>query len=307
MIPLGPVVARSRVGVTRAAAWTYLVEQDRRAAWWPELQLDPRVGGAVAERWSEGEGENAVSRDAAGTVDVWVDGHAIGFTWREAGDERDTAVLVTLRTQGVDTGITVTETGFDALPAAAERAAASQEGWQVLLRDLATALEAAQQAGEFGARPALDTTDQAASAGTAAAALAGAGDAAGAGSASEPGGEIAIAEPEVDGELDETEGVEAADSDAVPEQIELEAEPAVGDHPELETGPVDVVPSEETNLDETIRIDRAELDAVMAGAPAPAPEAAETALDAEADEPSPAGERAPEPEEPDFDTLIRGS
>ena len=151
MIPLGPVVARSRVNAARAAVWAYLSEDALRGEWWPELRLEPKVGGEVSERWSEGEGDDAVSRDASGTVDVWVDGHAIGFTWRESGDPRDTAVLVTLRSQGYETGITVTETGFDALPSPAERAAASQEGWAVLLRDLTEAVRVAVESGTIGA------------------------------------------------------------------------------------------------------------------------------------------------------------
>lgn len=151
MIPLGPVVARSRVNAARAAVWAYLSEEALRGEWWPELRLEPKVGGEVSERWSEGEGDDAVSRDASGTVDVWVDGHAIGFTWRESGDPRDTAVLVTLRSQGYETGITVTETGFDALPSPAERAAASQEGWAVLLRDLTEAVRVAVESGTIGA------------------------------------------------------------------------------------------------------------------------------------------------------------
>lgn len=149
MIPLGPVVARSRLQAARNAAWTYLADADHRAEWWPELRLDPQVGGAISERWTEETDDSSVSRDASGTVDVWVDGHAIGFTWREAGDLRDTAVLLTLRSQGAETGITVTETGFDALPASAERAAASQDGWQVLLRDLTSAIDEAVAAGRI--------------------------------------------------------------------------------------------------------------------------------------------------------------
>ncbi|WP_427870610.1 SRPBCC family protein [Leucobacter luti] len=144
-------MARSRVNAARAAVWAYLSEEALRGEWWPELRLEPKVGGEVSERWSEGEGDDAVSRDASGTVDVWVDGHAIGFTWRESGDPRDTAVLVTLRSQGYETGITVTETGFDALPSPAERAAASQEGWAVLLRDLTEAVRVAVESGTIGA------------------------------------------------------------------------------------------------------------------------------------------------------------
>lgn len=157
MIPLGPVVARARLQAARSAAWAYLADADRRAEWWPELRLEPQVGGAIAERWTEDTGETSVSRDASGTVDVWVDGHAIGFTWREAGDLRDTAVLLTLRSQGLETGITVTETGFDGLPESAARAAGSQDGWQVLLRDLSLAVASAVAAGTLpaGAEPAV--------------------------------------------------------------------------------------------------------------------------------------------------------
>lgn len=160
MIPLGPVVARSRVRAARADVWTSLVDDERRSTWWPELRLDPRLGGEIAEQWSEGDGDSAVSRDASGEVDVWVDGHAIGYRWSEAGDDRQTAVLITLRSQGTETGITVTETGFDALPSPAQRAAASQEGWQVLLRDLVTAVDVAVAAGDF-AEPELETEAEA--------------------------------------------------------------------------------------------------------------------------------------------------
>lgn len=338
MIPLGPVVARSRVGVARAAAWSYLVEPERRAEWWPELRLDARVGGEVAERWSEGEGDDAVSRDASGTVDVWVEGHAVGFTWREAGDERDTAVLVTLRTQGLDTGITVTETGFDALPAPAERAAASQEGWQVLLRDLTVALEAAQAAGAFGERETLSFAAAVAGSG-AGAALEAEGD----GEAGEHGAALELVEPEIDGEID-------AASDASPvAEIEVEAEPQVGDHPELETGPIALVSDDEgeadgadadavadsvsvdgdvaldesdasdtaeVHLDQTIRIDRSELDAALAAGEAEEAEAAGTIKDVDTSEAvdAPANDAAENDDEhdddstgdPDFDALIRG-
>lgn len=158
MIPLGPVVARNKARVARAAVWQYLVDSERRKVWWPELRLDARVGGAVSERWAETSGDSEVSRDASGEVDVLVEGHAIGFRWSEAGDEHSTAVLVTLRSSGPDTGITVTETGFDALPTPAESAAASQEGWQVLLSDLVAAVESAVAAGAFSDDP--EATEQ---------------------------------------------------------------------------------------------------------------------------------------------------
>lgn len=150
MIPLGPVVARARVRAQRATVWNYLADPALRASWWPEVHLDTELGGSVTEKWAESTGESAIGRDAAGEVDVFVNGHALGFRWSDVGDTATTAVLFTLRAHGVDTGVTVTETGFDALPMAAERAAASTEGWQSLLADLVTAVDAAGDTGAAG-------------------------------------------------------------------------------------------------------------------------------------------------------------
>ena len=282
MIPLGPVVARSRLRAPRSAAWSYLVDPGLRAEWWPELSLVPGVGGAVAERWTEESGETSVSRDASGEVDVWVDGHAIGFTWREAGDERPTAVLVTLRSQGAETGITVTETGFDALPSPAERAAASQEGWEVLLRDLAAAIDAAVAAGTLAA-PAPEAVPAAAPAPEAAAVDAG-----------EPGadepdaGEPVAREPDADADEPDADADEPAAAGG--------AAPA-GDGPEEEILEAEIVEDEDGGA------------APVAGEPAGGRGSGDA--DDEADRPR--GEDEEEEEEdrrssgdPDFDDLIRG-
>ncbi|GAA2178792.1 hypothetical protein GCM10009847_10290 [Leucobacter tardus] len=137
MVPVGPVVARCQTAQPRRVLWAYLSDPELRADWWPELHLEARLGGIVREQWSEGD----ASRDASGEVDVIVDGHALGFRWTEAGDPRATAVLVTLRSIGAGASLTVTETGFDMLPDPSARAAASQEGWDVLLRDLSAAVD----------------------------------------------------------------------------------------------------------------------------------------------------------------------
>lgn len=308
MIPLGPVVARKRMRAARAGVWTYLSDPARRAEWWPELQLDPRVGGDVAERWSEGTGEETVSRDAAGRVDVWVEGHAIGFTWREAGDRRDTAVLLTLRTQGEETGVTVTETGFDALPAPAERAAASQQGWEVLLTALSDAIDAAVAAGtiELGQpdpAPAAPMEETTVAPGSEEAAEESEG---GAASEQRPAeardrtapivlpaaaaaGALELAPEEVDGEVVD------AEADAA---LEVDAEPQLGERLELDTGSLPI-------LDET------------AGA-GPGGGAAAGAADERAEETEAQNTEAEHDEQgarekdesftgdPDFDALIRG-
>lgn len=139
MIPLGPIVARARIRAPRAAVWAFVVESDRRESWWPDVKVDPVVGGSIVERWED----DGNARDTSGEIDVLVEGHALGFNWREGEDTRDTSVLVTLRTHGGETGVTVTESGFDALDRPAERAAAALEDWEALLPALVEAVEAA--------------------------------------------------------------------------------------------------------------------------------------------------------------------
>lgn len=298
MIPLGPVVARARLQATRAAAWVYLADADRRAEWWPELRLEPQVGGAIGERWSEDTGETSVSRDASGTVDVWVDGHAIGFTWREAGDQRDTAVLLTLRSQGDETGITVTETGFDGLPDSAARAAGSQDGWQVLLRDLSLAVTAAAESGTLPAVTHLTAAEPGEPAPAAGAGSTDPGDA-------EP--QPATASAHAVDQAGEAPALDAA-ADATPAEHEAGApgpenpgaEPAAAASAEAEPAaaePAEPAEAEElTGLDDelndTVRIER--LPAAPAAAPAP-----------EAQDPA-AAEASGDAPELDFDALIRG-
>lgn len=179
MIPLGPVVARARVEAPRTAVWEFLINPEHRNTWWPGVQLDAEVGGAVSERATgavEGAGVAAsasanaaasagadadADADAAGSetelsvgttappaheadgvVDVLVKGHAIGFAWHEPG-ERDTSVLLTLRSHGSETGVTLTESGFDAVDAPAERAAAASARWEQILGALPAQLEQA--------------------------------------------------------------------------------------------------------------------------------------------------------------------
>jgi uncharacterized protein YndB with AHSA1/START domain len=144
MIPVGPVTARRHASVSRESLWTCLADPEHRADWWPDLELEPRVGGIIAERWAEGDGDDFVERDASGEVDVWVVGHAIGFWWLGAGDHASTSVLISLLSDSGETIVTVTETGFDAFADGAHRVRASAEGWAVLLDDLIAAIEAGE-------------------------------------------------------------------------------------------------------------------------------------------------------------------
>lgn len=142
MIPVGPVTARRQLEVPRELVWPWLADPEQRATWWPDLEIEQKSGGRVSEYWAEGEGDDRVERDASGTVDVWIVGHAIGFRWAAAGDPASTSVLISLLSDSGETIVTVTETGFDAFEDGAHRVRASAEGWDLLLDDLVAAVAA---------------------------------------------------------------------------------------------------------------------------------------------------------------------
>lgn len=352
MIPLGPVVARSRTKASRAVVWAHLTDANLRAQWWEGLQVEPGLGGAVR---SLGE-----SLELVGVIDVWVAGHALGFTWQAEGEERGTAVLITLRSQGHHTGVTVTETGFDALRDGAARAEAAGREWarfvegltDASLAEVEAAVEAAALVGVGVAAGGVESGGAAAAAGTGVAgADVGPGAVAAAGAARAAGtdaSELELAPLEVEGELSAGEAVDP---------IEVDAEPGLGDRLELVTAPIElpsgvagaeVLPSERGLAGDG---ENASEDALpeglvplvlpephAAGLVLPAPladasihdpssanddtvvlerVAAEAAPsteepDAANDEPASAGTPAPaptdedEPDEPDFDSLLRG-
>ncbi len=161
MAVVGPVIARMRAKASRETAWQYIADPELRAEWWPDVELDVVFGGAVAERWSA-ETAEAASRNAVGTVDVLIEGHALGFRWRDGDDPHETAVLITFRSQGDETDIMVTETGFGVFPDAFERTADAQQSWIDLLTDyVAVAREASTEAVGAGDEVSAGTVDAA--------------------------------------------------------------------------------------------------------------------------------------------------
>ncbi len=140
MAAVGPVIARKRARASRETAWSYIADPELRQTWWPDAEFEVVLGGAIAERWSDGEDSDSPSRNAVGVVDVLIAGHAFGFRWRDGADEHETAVLLTLRSQGAETDLMVTETGFGRFPDAFERTADAQQSWIELLSDLAAVL-----------------------------------------------------------------------------------------------------------------------------------------------------------------------
>lgn len=294
MSSVGLVIARMNTPVPRHIAWAHLVDPELRRSWWTELQLDATLGGAVSERWnaSEGEGEGAgagtnasadvSSRDAAGKVDVMVDGHALGFRWRDRSDAYETEVLITLRSNDAGTGITVTETGFGRFLDGRNRAADAQQGWIDLLTEYVDTLSRVQ----------FDPADVARQASLAAQPVPADSAPLESGSAPEPSSitsEIDVIPPVVEAEVEDeaTDEPEELEVEAERELAELVAEVAVAD-----TGTLDTETLDTETLQDALDADALVVDALVVEAE---PEAVEIEVENEVN-----------PEDPDFDSLIRG-
>lgn len=135
-----------RAKAARETAWRYFAEVEKLHLWWPDAELAAEFGGAVSERWTDGDGPDAASRNAVGVIDVFIEGHALGFRWRDGNDAHETAVLITLRSQGEETDVMVTETGFGLFADAPERSADAQQSWIELLTSLRDVLAQAEPA-----------------------------------------------------------------------------------------------------------------------------------------------------------------
>ncbi|MFC5337977.1 SRPBCC family protein [Leucobacter denitrificans] len=162
MATVGLVLARKTASAPRDLVWAHVVDAELRQVWWPGSQVEASLGGSVSEQWSDGAGDSEVVRDASGVIDVCISGHVLGFRWRDAADEFETEVLLTLRSgestadgsadsaypsgavgASESTDITVSETGFGRFADASERIADAQQGWIELLTALVTTVEAA--------------------------------------------------------------------------------------------------------------------------------------------------------------------
>lgn len=318
MTPVGPATAQKRVSASREAVWAAFEVSEVRHEWWPETEIEFVIGGSVAESWREGEGSEAAERDASGTVDVLIRGHALGFRWQDAADPHPTDVLITLRSYDGETAVVVSETGFGRFADAADRTAEAQQGWAMLLDDLAAAVD---RHPELPAVPEASTTDSAeASANTggaepavAAASVAAAGVAAVSEAQAPEAQAVPFAEafsaPEPHAELndpDDAVGIVlpmppvAANPDATREVERVGAGGIVADAPVADTDVVatGAAVADEPAADETAA-DESAADESVAGADieAPAAEAEPHEDDDEVD--------ADEPELLDFDEFIR--
>jgi uncharacterized protein YndB with AHSA1/START domain len=141
-----PVRRSISVGVPAETAFRVFTE--RMGDWWPikhysvhedladEAVMEPRLGGAVYERWREGT-ENW------GEIAVWEPPHRLVFSWHPGGDPAAaTEVEVTFLEEGGTTHVELEHRRWDRLGDRASQVRAGyDDGWQAVLDRYASVAE----------------------------------------------------------------------------------------------------------------------------------------------------------------------
>lgn len=122
----------ARVSGTVPAApevvWESIARPDRLLEWWPQLTLEPEVGGGFLEIWSDGDQQE---KRTTGTVTAWEEEQLIELDWSDDGWGFQTEVSIALSPEGSGTRIAIVHSGFEAAgPRGAELSRAHQDGWQ---------------------------------------------------------------------------------------------------------------------------------------------------------------------------------
>ena len=126
------------VGASARAAWAALTAPEQRRRWWPQLELDPRVGGRLVETWHDGSGAQQTTR---GTVLDLVPEQRLRCSWRDDGWPAATEVLLTLRPAQETTVVELSHRGWDRLEDAEALRDAHRRGWAMHLADLRAFVE----------------------------------------------------------------------------------------------------------------------------------------------------------------------
>ena len=116
--------------------WRFLTVE--RAAWWPDLRFEARVGAALIETWNddgrEASATGIVTRCAAPTL--------LAFRWSEPSWEHPLEVVIHLVGRRRSTSVTIHETGFVCARTPASLPDEHEEGWQYHLARWKSASEA---------------------------------------------------------------------------------------------------------------------------------------------------------------------
>lgn len=108
------IVVNAEIAAPRDAVWRALTEEARITEWWGSyVSLDARPGGRLTERWTDDGGREVVT---SGEVVRLAAPQMLELTWADDDWDGSTRVLFQL-TQAADaTRLTLTHSGWEALP-----------------------------------------------------------------------------------------------------------------------------------------------------------------------------------------------
>ena len=113
--------------VPGATVWRAIANGDERLRWWTGLDLDPRPGGRLVERWTDDGGGEQITR---GEVVAVEDGHFLRWQWADEGWEAPTEVELRVHSVPEGTRVVVRESGWERLPDGNTLADEHRAGWE---------------------------------------------------------------------------------------------------------------------------------------------------------------------------------
>jgi uncharacterized protein YndB with AHSA1/START domain len=119
--------------------WHALVT-DKRRAWWSYLELDPRPGGRLIERWQDETGRSIITEGEILGIDA---PHRLRCTWRDEEWPAATELEFELRQEGDRTRVRLHHVGWEHLgDEGPPLRLAHLGGWKMHLADLKSFVEA---------------------------------------------------------------------------------------------------------------------------------------------------------------------
>ena len=142
------LTVRKSVVVDAPSDHAFRVFTEGIATWWPlpthslqgenaeTVEIEPRLGGGVVERWADGHAN-------WGEVTAWEPPSRLAFTWHLGNLEKPTQVEVTFVEEAGRTRVELVHSGWEALEDGAEKSQGYTQGWAMILERYADVAAAA--------------------------------------------------------------------------------------------------------------------------------------------------------------------
>ncbi|MEJ3657986.1 SRPBCC domain-containing protein [Actinomycetes bacterium KLBMP 9759] len=121
------------VVASRADVWAALLRAEQRELWWPGVEVETRVGGAIVEAWRDSAGVRRYSR---GTIRRLAEQAVLEFEWMDDDWRQPSIVRILVEDAGEGTRVTVTEFGLDGVSDDPAISDSHRQGWEMHLSDL---------------------------------------------------------------------------------------------------------------------------------------------------------------------------